>query len=82
MRAYSDPAEHKHSLQIEVNRKLYMDEKTREVNANFATLQKDITRLIVAIGKYAKSNMPEHHGHHDCGHDHGHDHKHGHDHEH
>ena len=82
VRAYSDPAEHKHSLQIEVNRKLYMDEKTREVNANFATLQKDITRLIVAIGKYAKSNMPEHHGHHDCGHDHGHDHKHGHDHEH
>ena len=30
VRAYSEPAEQKHSLQIEVNRKLYMDEVTRE----------------------------------------------------
>ena len=81
VRAYSDPAEHKHSLQIEVNRKLYMDEKTREPNAIFADLQADIARLIAAIGKYALANLPEHHGHHDCGHDHSdqdhkHDHKH------
>jgi N-formylglutamate deformylase len=80
VRAYSDPEHHKHSLQIEVNRKLYMDEKTREPNANFATLQKDITRLIQAIGKYAKAHMPEHQDHHDCGHDHGHHHHHDHEH--
>jgi N-formylglutamate deformylase len=82
VRAYSDPATHKHSLQIEVNRKLYMNEATREPNANIATLQKDITRLIAAIARYAKSNMPAHQDHHDCGHDHSHDHKHGHSHNH
>jgi N-formylglutamate deformylase len=83
VRAYSDPAENKHSLQIEVNRKLYMDEKTREPNANFATLQNDFTRLIKAIGQFAKKNMPERgHAHHDCGHDHSHNHNHAHKHDH
>ena len=74
VRAYSDPGSNKHSLQIEVNRKLYMDETTRETNGNFAGLQKNITRLIAAITKYAKANMPTHQNHHDCGHDHSHDH--------
>lgn len=81
VRAYSDPAKHKHSLQIEVNRKHYMDEITRDPNSNFASLQHDITRLIHAIGDYARANIPEH-DHHDCGHDHGHDHAHGHKHGH
>lgn len=78
VRAYSDPETHKHSLQIEVNRKLYMDENSRERNANFDKLQGDITRLIRAIGKYANEHMPAHDAHHDCGHDH---HHHGHAHE-
>ena len=77
VRAYSDPAEHKHSIQIEVNRKLYMDEKTREPNVGFARLQSDLARLITAIGAFAKANIPKHGHHHDCDHDH-----HGHDHEH
>jgi N-formylglutamate deformylase len=80
VRAYSEPASHKHSLQIEVNRKLYMDEKSREPNANFATLQADITRLIAAVATYARERMPAHGHHHDCGHDHSHDHDHGHHH--
>ena len=89
VRAYSDPGEHKHSIQIEVNRKLYMDEKSREPNINFVKLQGDITRLIEAIGAFAKANIPNHGHHHDCGHDHhhdsghphhDHDHKHGHKH--
>ncbi len=78
VRAYSDPAEHKHSLQIEVNRKLYMDEVSREPNANFAKLQSDIAALIKAISSYARKNIPAHGHHHDCGHDH---HEHGHSHE-
>ncbi len=82
VRAYSNPEGHKHSLQIEVNRKLYMDEKNREPNSNFATLQNDITRLIEAIGKYAKAHIPAHGHHHDCGHDHSHDHGHHHHHDH
>ena len=75
VRAYSDPAEHKHSLQIEVNRKLYMDEDSRERNAGFDKLQADFTRLIKAIGGFVRENMPAHGHHHDCGHDH---HEHGH----
>ena len=84
VRAYSDPAERKHSLQIEVNRKLYMDENSRERNEGFAKLQGDLTRLIQAIGKYAREHMPANGHSHDCGHDHHHhghdDHKHHHDH--
>ena len=81
VRAYSDPDSHKHSLQIEVNRKWYMDEISREPNANFAKLQGDITKLIAAIASYARKHIPAHGHHHDCGHDH-HDHGHGHAHEH
>ncbi len=77
VRAYSEPAEQKHSLQIEVNRKLYMDEITREPNANFGKLQADITALIKAISGYARQHLPAHGHHHDCGHDH-HDHTHAH----
>ena len=83
VRAYSDPAGNKHSLQIEVNRKLYMDEITREPNANFAKLQGDITVLIKAISGYARQHLPAHGHHHDCGHDHhDQDHAHAHDHSH
>ncbi len=81
VRAYSDPAAHKHSLQIEVNRKLYMDENSRERNDGFTKLQDNLTRLILAIGKYAREHMPAHGHDHDCGHDHHHhDHKHHHGH--
>ena len=83
VRAYSEPAAHKHSLQIEVNRKLYMDEATRERNPNFGRLQNDLTRLIKAIATFAREHLPAHGHHHDCGHDHhGHGHLHDADHEH
>ena len=84
VRAYSDPAVHKHSLQIEVNRKLYMDEITREPNVNFDKLHADITALVKAISGYARQHLPAHGHHHDCGHDHhdqDHAHAHGHSHE-
>jgi N-formylglutamate deformylase len=78
VRAYSDPADNRHSLQVEVNRKLYMNEDTREPNENFGKLKEDLTRLIEEIAAYAHSHLPEH-KHHDCGHDH---HHHNHDHKH
>lgn len=81
VRAYSDPAANKHSLQIEVNRKLYMDEISRERNANFDRLQSDFTRLIQAIAGFARAHMPAHGHRHDCGHDHHHHDHHGHDHD-
>jgi N-formylglutamate amidohydrolase len=49
VRAYSDPARSRHSLQIEINRALYMDEMTFERLPGFADLQGALDRLIVAI---------------------------------
>ncbi len=79
VRAYSDPAANKHSLQIEVNRKLYMDEATRARTAGFDKLQNNLTQLIGAIARYVRQHIPEH-KHHDCGHDHHHHHGHHHEH--
>jgi N-formylglutamate deformylase len=82
VRAYSDPTENKHSLQIEINRRLYMNEDTREPNTGFDKLRENITHLMEEIAAYAAKNMPGHKHHHDCGHDHGHSHAHTHDHHH
>ena len=82
VRAYSDPAAHKHSLQIEVNRKLYMDEDSRERNEGFATLQANLTRLVSEIAGFAREHISGHRHGDNCGHDHHHDHDHGHHHHH
>lgn len=50
-----DPACNRHSLQIEVNRGLYMDERRVEKTSGFAALKADINRLIAAIADYARS---------------------------
>ena len=49
------PSARRHSLQIEVDRALYMDQKTLQKNANFAQLQADITHLIERLGQFAAS---------------------------
>lgn len=45
IRANGDPEHHRHSMQIEVNRKLYMNEDTREPNAGYGKLQNTFTEL-------------------------------------
>jgi N-formylglutamate amidohydrolase len=45
IRANGRPAEHRHSMQIEVNRKLYMTEETRAPNDGYAALQATFTAL-------------------------------------
>ena len=83
VRAFSDPKAGRHSLQIEVNRRLYMDERTRRKTAGFETLRKNLSRLLEDIAAYAAQNVdPEHHHHHGHDHHHHHDHDHGHDHGH
>jgi len=79
VRAFSDPKAQRHSLQVEVNRKLYMDERTRVKNGGFGKLKGDIDRLLEAVASYARER-----GSHVCapGHDHGHGHGHHHDHDH
>jgi len=46
VRAYSDPAAGRHSLQIEINKRLYMDESTLEKSPGFRRLQKDLGELL------------------------------------
>jgi N-formylglutamate amidohydrolase len=53
VRAYSDPKAGRHSLQIEINKRLYMDETTLEKTAGFARLQKDLGELLREIVKRA-----------------------------
>lgn len=49
------PALRRHSMQIEIRRPIYMDELTRERNANFAAVQRDITGLVEEIARYVRS---------------------------
>jgi len=46
------PAAQRHSLQIEVDRALYMDQKTLEKSPGFASLQADITQLIGELREF------------------------------
>ncbi|WP_237173453.1 N-formylglutamate amidohydrolase [Paracandidimonas lactea] len=51
------PAHNRHSLQIEVNRALYMDEATYEKSENFENLQRDISELTVQVADFVRSVM-------------------------
>ena len=47
VRRYSNPAQHRHSIQIEINRKLYMDETTlAQQPEGMARLQADLQALV------------------------------------
>jgi N-formylglutamate amidohydrolase len=54
--AYSDPANGRHSLQVEVNRKLYMDEATRQRTAGFAALKTTLDTLAAVVADYARTH--------------------------
>jgi N-formylglutamate amidohydrolase len=49
VRAYSDPKAGRHSLQIEINKRLYMDEKTLKKNAGFSKLQRNLGELLRTV---------------------------------
>jgi N-formylglutamate amidohydrolase len=57
VRRYSDPMHGRHSLQIEINRGLYMDEGSITRNEGFAALKADIGRLVEAVCEYARSRI-------------------------
>jgi N-formylglutamate amidohydrolase len=54
VRRHGRPDENRHSLQIEVNRKLYMDEGRFERNGNFAKLKADLDALVAALAGFAR----------------------------
>lgn len=55
VRAYADPAAGRHSLQVEVNNRLYMDAATCARHDGFATLQRDLATLVDALVDYTRS---------------------------
>lgn len=51
------PARRRHSLQIEIRRPVYMDEATRERNAGFAQVQKDLSAVTQVLAAYVKQQV-------------------------
>lgn len=54
VRAYSDPSRRRMSLQVEINKRLYMDESTRQKNAGYATLRRNLASMIDAVLDYTR----------------------------
>ena len=53
------PAMRRHSLQIEVDRALYMDQQTLEKSPGFEQVRADITELIEALKRFASARLEE-----------------------
>jgi len=54
VRRYGRPHEHRHSLQIEIRRGLYMDEKSVEKSADFDAIKSVLSDLIGSVSAYAR----------------------------
>jgi N-formylglutamate amidohydrolase len=57
VRRFGRPELGRHSLQIEINRRLYMNEETLERGPGFDTLKRDIDTLTRAIAAYAADQL-------------------------
>ena len=55
VRAYADPCGGRHSLQLEINKRLYMDEAARARHAGFEALQNNLLGLVDALLDYTRS---------------------------
>jgi N-formylglutamate amidohydrolase len=51
------PAERRHSLQIEVDRSLYMDQRTLEKNSGFKVMQADLARLTGSLREFVTAQV-------------------------
>ncbi len=56
VRHHGRPGEGRHSLQVEVNRRLYMDEATLVPNAGYARLAGDLTALAAALAAWTRDD--------------------------
>jgi N-formylglutamate deformylase len=59
VKRHGRPRENRHSLQIEVDRALYMDQKSLEKTAGFDRLKRDIGQLIEALLGFAAERASE-----------------------
>jgi N-formylglutamate deformylase len=51
VRRYGAPTQHRHSIQLEINRKLYMDEDTLDIHEGFTPLQQTLKSLVALLLK-------------------------------
>ena len=54
---YGLPGAHCHAVQIEVNRALYMDERTMQLSAGFSDVARDMARMVRALADFALSGL-------------------------
>jgi len=57
VRKHGRPDENRHSLQIEVNRRLYMDEITLAPNDGYAKLERDLERLLAEVASFVRRSL-------------------------
>jgi N-formylglutamate deformylase len=57
VKKHGRPAARRHSLQIELNRRLYMDESTLEPNAHYAGLEADLERMLAALAAHVRAQV-------------------------
>lgn len=57
VRRHGRPEANRHSLQIEVDRSLYMDQKTLEILPGFDRLRTDLAGLVEAVAGYVRSRL-------------------------
>jgi N-formylglutamate deformylase len=57
VRRIGNPSAGRHSIQIEINRALYLNEKTREFTVNYTTLQKILKRMIEHVSTFIESEI-------------------------
>ena len=57
VRRHGRPAERRHSLQIEINRRLYLDEKTLVKHEGFARLQVNLRRMLDALAAFLRTRI-------------------------
>jgi N-formylglutamate deformylase len=55
--SHGDPENQCHSLQVELNRSLYLNEKTREPLPQFSQVQADITRFLADLGRFVQQQL-------------------------
>ena len=59
LRALSYPARRRHSIQIELNRALYMDEKAFAKHEGFGTLKRDFDAFADALAAYVREQLQD-----------------------
>jgi N-formylglutamate deformylase len=57
VRKHGRPAENRHSLQLELNRRLYMDEVTLVPNDGYAKLERDLEKLLSAVAWFVRRSL-------------------------